>query len=93
MGAVLTLYSKDYGYVIFNHNWKDDIEDQELSKATKHLLLEFEGLKKNSLSYKISMDTWKAQCLTQGIICTNQDIQTAYDLAYGNGCEWEWEYE
>ena len=80
-----------YGYVIF------DIVDNEYedyaSKAVKHLLGEFAFHTKNLISHKVACAYWIRNSLTQGIRCTNEDVEIAYTIAYGHGCEYEWEFE
>ena len=85
----LTLNNRSqYDYVIF---YPESLLEAEYPVSI--LVSEFLGLKKNIVSYSKAMEFWKRQGLTQGIQYTNDDIQHAYDLAYGGGIEWEWKYE
>ena len=39
----------------------------------------------------MACDCWIASCGTQGIKCTRDDVVQAYNIAYGYGCEFEFE--
>lgn len=61
------------------------------SRATRYLLDEFVDINKNTSSFSVACDYWISSCATQGIKCKKEDIQEAYNLAYGYGCEYEFE--
>jgi len=60
------------------------------NKAIEYLISEFTFLTKNILSYEEACSYWIHNCNNQGIKCTKQEVQEAYDICYGYGCEFEW---
>jgi len=77
-----------YGRVSFN--LETPIEELETYLAVKALLREFSCFTKNILCKDVAIDYWVSYLKRMGIPCNYYDIQVAYDLAYGDGCEFEW---
>ena len=69
----------------------DSLVGTNRSIATTMLLDEFSSIQKNIVVRDIAMTYWKGYCKRMKIYCNNDDIQQAYDLAYGYGCEFGWE--
>ena len=59
------------------------------STAVKYLISEFENLGKNTCSFSIACNYWQRKCHMNNIKCSFEDIKDAYNLAYGNGSEYE----
>lgn len=78
-----------YGRVSFN--LETPIEELETYIAVKALLDEFSCLTKNLLCKDIATDYWMSYLKRIGIPSNSYDVQLAYDFAYGDGCEFEWE--
>ena len=75
-----------YGYVTFNL-----IEEYETNDTIDFLILEFQCLSKNIISQSEAIKFWKSSATRQDInIWTKQDVENAYIIAYGDGCEYEW---
>ena len=70
---------------------RDCLLGMNRSIATTTLLYEFSNLQKNIVIRDIAISYWKDYCKRMGIYCNNEDVQQAYDLAYGYECEFEWE--
>ncbi len=86
------VYTKNlrYQYFIYELSLPDNgVID---NKAVEHLLSEFKYLTKNTASYSKAMDYWIGNCRKREIRCTREDVSEAYTLAYGHGCEYEFEY-
>ena len=67
--------------------------NQISSKASSTLIEHFEGLQKNIISKSEAMWYWGNYLSRFGIKYSGGDIQEAYDLCYGEGCEFEWDLE
>ncbi len=74
-----------WSYVLYEPSRKTN------NKVVVFLLGEFEGLKKNIVSHSEAIWFWGNKCLRNGLKYNNDDIQEAYDIAYGDGCEYKWE--
>ena len=74
-----------YGYVQY-----DIVEGYERNDAIDFLISEFECLKKNIISKSEAQKFWIVSASHHGVKCTDQDVENAYNIAYGHGCEYEW---
>jgi hypothetical protein len=81
-----------WGYVDFDYTCRLTEVIKEENNAVKYLLAEFEvsGQRKNIVNFDEACLAWKSRAKHSGTSVTNMDIQRAYDLAYGFGCEFEW---
>lgn len=61
------------------------------TKAVQYLLSEFETTSKNTVSFSKACNYWINKCGMENIKCSFDDIKEAYTLAYGYGCEFEFE--
>jgi hypothetical protein len=75
---------------------KQDEYWQEISQNAKTIVKDFlDGMKKVVGSPTVMLDLLKAHEYTRNgepIEFCLQDVQDAYDVCYGDGCEYEWPY-
>jgi len=77
-----------YGYVDFDDDCLIDLENK--SEAVQYLITEFMGHTKSIVKKDEAYDYWKYTLKMQDIELSKDDLQYAYDLAFGYGCEFEW---
>ena len=80
---------QSYGYVDLDPTCLIDNPDEE--PVILYLLEEFLGHTKNIIHRATAYEYWKHNVGIQGFRLKLEDLQHAYDLAYGGGCEYEWE--
>lgn len=79
-----------YGYVP-EYDIVDEAWLKSANIAVKYLVEEFQFRTKNLTSHKEACKYYKFLLSKYGIKCTNTDVEDAYSLCYGQGCEYEWE--
>ena len=79
--------SSVYGYVYFDVNSLVDLNED---KSVEYLIHEFEGHTKGIILKEESYKFWKHNLSIQGISLNKDQLQRAYDIAFGYGCEFEW---
>jgi len=75
----------EYACELFNYQ-----EDPQHSAELQYMLHELSFQRKIMVDYDETHTYFKRAGLTQGLHITDADINTAYDIAYGQGCEYEW---
>ena len=68
-------------------------EQTDFGTAVNHVLDEITHDRKIFVSYSQTVAFFESQALTQGIKVTARDVEDAYNIAFGEDCEYEWRYE
>ena len=68
-------------------------EQTDFGVAVNHVLDELAQKRKILVSYSQAIAYYERQALTQGIKVTVRDVEDAYNIAFGGGCEYEWRYD
>lgn len=79
-----------YSYVCFDESCMYDEEYDNENQAVKYLINEFKYHTKGIVFKDIAYDYWGFNLSVQKIKMTIADLQRAYDIAFGYGCEYEW---
>ena len=79
--------SSVYGYVHFD---VDCLVDLDEDKSVEYLIHEFEGHTKGMIKKDEAYNFWKHNLSIQGLSLNKEQLQRAYDVAFGYGCEFEW---
>ena len=65
-------------------------EHTDCSRGVKYMLSELSNMRKMFVNYDEAHDFFIRAAKTQGLSITHDDINEAYNIAYGIGCEYEW---
>ena len=85
--------------LVYNHYWEpndyrlhENPEYKAAPKMVRAIIREFVNQKKIVGSMGVAGRLIRAS-LKDGVVITDDEIQMAYDIGAGGGCEYEWPYE